>query len=109
MSRFKISRSSSVNRTTYFFCMTQPSPPWLGLQPPSSSVHATLNHKCDKALVATGVFGEDYRALLRRSRVVFNRSLHGEENQRVAEAASCGALVLQERGNPEMEGHWLDG
>ncbi len=62
-----------------------------------------------KVVIATGVFGDDYRRLLLRARIVFNRSLHGEENQRVAEAASHGCLVLQERGNPEMRGVWEDG
>ncbi len=62
-----------------------------------------------KVMIATGVFGDDYRRLLLRARIVFNRSLHGEENQRVAEAASHGCLVLQERGNAEMAGAWRDG
>ncbi len=52
--------------------------------------------------IATGVFGEAYRALLRRSRIVFNRSIRGELNQRVAEAVSSGALLFQERGNAEV-------
>jgi GT2 family glycosyltransferase/predicted O-methyltransferase YrrM/predicted Zn-dependent protease len=51
--------------------------------------------------IAQGVFGEDYRSLLRRARVVFNRSTRGEANRRLFEAAASGALVLQETGNRE--------
>src|SRR5262249_14205976 len=49
-----------------------------------------------RVVIQTGVFGDDYRALLARSRVVFNRSIRGECNQRVFEAAAAGALLFQE-------------
>lgn len=52
--------------------------------------------------IRTGPRGEEYRRLLRRARLVFNRSVRGELNQRVAEAVSCGALLLQEAGNAEV-------
>jgi hypothetical protein len=52
-------------------------------------------------VIAQGVFGDEYRALLRRARVVFNRSARGEANRRLFEAAACGALVFQEAGNRE--------
>jgi glycosyltransferase involved in cell wall biosynthesis/tetratricopeptide (TPR) repeat protein len=48
------------------------------------------------------VFGDEYRALLRRARVVFNRSIRGECNQRVFECLASGALLFQERGNAEV-------
>jgi glycosyltransferase involved in cell wall biosynthesis/tetratricopeptide (TPR) repeat protein len=54
-------------------------------------------------VIRTGVFGEEYRALLRRSRIVFNRSVRGECNQRAFEAACGGALLLQEAENQEIE------
>ena len=57
--------------------------------------------------IATGVFGSDYRALLRRSRIVFNRSIRGECNKRAFEAATCGALLLQEAQNSEVR-QWFD-
>jgi GT2 family glycosyltransferase/tetratricopeptide (TPR) repeat protein len=50
----------------------------------------------------TGVFGEDYRRLLGRARIVFNRSIRGECNQRVAEVLSAGALLFQEADNLEV-------
>src|SRR5262249_33552785 len=53
-------------------------------------------------VLATGVFGPRYRELLARSRVVFNRSIRGECNQRVFEAAASGCLLFQEAGNPEV-------
>ena len=59
--------------------------------------------------IATGVHGEDYRRLLLRSRIAFDRSLRGEWNQRVGEACSCGALLFAERGNAEMAAEWLHG
>lgn len=52
--------------------------------------------------IATGVFGAAYRDLMRRSRIVFNRSIRGESNQRVAETIAAGALLFQERGNSEV-------
>jgi GT2 family glycosyltransferase/tetratricopeptide (TPR) repeat protein len=58
-----------------------------------------------RVAIHTGVFGAEYRALLSRSRVVFNRSLHGECNKRVIEAAAAGALLFQEVGNREIGGY----
>lgn len=52
--------------------------------------------------IATGVIGAEYRALLRRAKMVFNRSLRGECNQRVGEAVAAGALLLQESSNREV-------
>ena len=53
-------------------------------------------------VIRTGVFGDDYRALLRRAKIVFNRGIRGECNQRVFEAAAAGALLFQESGNREV-------
>lgn len=53
-------------------------------------------------VIATGVFGEDYRRLLDRSRIVFNRGIRGECNHRTFEAAVGGALLLQEEDNREV-------
>jgi tetratricopeptide (TPR) repeat protein len=47
------------------------------------------------------VFGADYRALVRRAKIVFNRSIRGECNLRAVEAASGGAVLLQEADNGE--------
>jgi hypothetical protein len=54
-----------------------------------------------KVVIAGGVFGADYRALLARARVVFNRSIRGECNLRAFEAAAAGALLFQEAENRE--------
>jgi SAM-dependent methyltransferase len=59
--------------------------------------------------VAQGVHGEEYRKLLLRSRIVFNRSVRGEWNLRVGEACSCGALLFSEAGNAEMAPVWKHG
>ena len=52
--------------------------------------------------IHTGVFGADYRRLLGRARIVFNRSIRGECNRRVFEAVASGALLFQEAGNREV-------
>jgi GT2 family glycosyltransferase/predicted Zn-dependent protease len=63
---------------------------------------------CRSVVLASGVFGEDYRALMRRAKVAFNRSARGECNMRAFEAAACGALLLQERGNREVGDYFED-
>jgi glycosyltransferase involved in cell wall biosynthesis/tetratricopeptide (TPR) repeat protein len=55
-----------------------------------------------RVVIATGVFGADYRALLRRAKLVFNRSIRGECNKRALEAAAGGAILLQESDNEEV-------
>jgi GT2 family glycosyltransferase/Flp pilus assembly protein TadD len=62
-----------------------------------------------RVLIAQGVNGEEYRQLLLRSRVAFNRSVKGEWNLRVCEACSCGALLFQEAGHREMASGWAHG
>src|SRR5262249_54218948 len=57
--------------------------------------------------IAAGVFGEDYRKLLRRSKIAFNRSIRSECNKRSFEAPACGALLFQESENREIR-DWLD-
>ena len=61
-----------------------------------------------RVVIAARVFGEDYRALLRRGRIVFNRSARGECNQRTLEATACGALLFQERDNAAVAAHFRD-
>jgi glycosyltransferase involved in cell wall biosynthesis/tetratricopeptide (TPR) repeat protein len=56
-----------------------------------------------KVVITQGIHGDDYRDLLRRSRIVFNRSIRGECNRRVFEACAAGALLLNEAGNAEVE------
>lgn len=53
-------------------------------------------------VIRAGVFGEEYRQLLGRSRIVFNRAVRGECNMRVSEAVAAGALLFQEAGNREV-------
>jgi RNA polymerase sigma factor (sigma-70 family) len=61
-----------------------------------------------RVVLATGAFGAEYRRLLRRARVVFNRSIRGECNRRAFEAAAAGALLFQEAGNREVEDYFRD-
>jgi GT2 family glycosyltransferase/Flp pilus assembly protein TadD len=62
-----------------------------------------------KVEIHSGVFGPDYRALLDRARIVFNRSIRGECNKRVFEAISRGTLLFMERGNAEVAALFRDG
>src|SRR5207249_9550705 len=58
--------------------------------------------------IHTGVFGKEYRQLLWRARIAFNRSIRGEANRRVFEAAAAGALLFQEHGNLETPQFFQD-
>jgi GT2 family glycosyltransferase/predicted Zn-dependent protease len=53
-------------------------------------------------VLRTGSAEHDHRPLLRRAKIVFNRSVHGECNQRVFEATGAGAVLFQEAGNREV-------
>src|SRR5262249_13413668 len=57
----------------------------------------------------TLVYGDEYRTLLARARIGFNRSIQGECNQRALEAAAAGALLFQEAGNREVPAFFHDG
>jgi GT2 family glycosyltransferase/Flp pilus assembly protein TadD len=61
-----------------------------------------------RVVLTTGVFGTEYRQLLRRARVVFNRSIRGECNRRTFEAAAAGALLFQEADNREITAYFRD-
>ncbi len=61
-----------------------------------------------KVVLATNVFGEDYRNLLARSRIVFNRGIRGEWNLGVGEVLASGALLFQEADNREIPLHLKD-
>jgi len=61
-----------------------------------------------RVLVTGGVFGDAYRALLARARIVFNRSIRGECNRRALEATASGALLFQEAGNREVAAYFQD-
>jgi glycosyltransferase involved in cell wall biosynthesis len=61
-----------------------------------------------RVLIRTGVHGAPYRALLRRARIVFNRSIRGECNMRVFEATAAGALLFQEAENLETPAVFAD-
>ncbi len=52
--------------------------------------------------ICSGVFGDDYRRLLERSRIVFNRSIRDECNMRVFETLATGGLLFQEESNAEV-------
>ena len=43
-------------------------------------------HRC--VVIKQGVFGDEYRKLLSRARIVFNRSIRGECSKRMFEGAS---------------------
>jgi tetratricopeptide (TPR) repeat protein len=59
-------------------------------------------------VITTGAFGDSYRDLLSRARIVFNRSIRGECNLRTFEAAAAGALLFQETDNREVHDYFRD-
>jgi glycosyltransferase involved in cell wall biosynthesis/Flp pilus assembly protein TadD len=59
-------------------------------------------------VIRTNVYGVEYRRLLCRSRVVFNRGIRRECNMRTFEAAAAGCLLFQEAGNLEVPAYFQD-
>ncbi len=55
-----------------------------------------------KVVIATGVYGSEYTALMNRAKIVFNHSIRGEANMRAFEGPACGALTFNEIGNTEL-------
>lgn len=62
-----------------------------------------------RVLVRAGVYGEAYASLLRRARIVWNRSIRGELNMRAYEATASGALLFLEAENREVGELFRDG
>ncbi len=58
--------------------------------------------------IRTGLFGEPYRRLLNRARIVFQFSARGKAGRRSFEAANAGALIFQEEGNRELSAFFRD-
>lgn len=52
--------------------------------------------------IHSSVYGDEYRRLHERAKVVFNHSVRGEANMRSFEAAVAGACVLNERDNDTL-------
>jgi GT2 family glycosyltransferase/Flp pilus assembly protein TadD len=61
-----------------------------------------------RVAIHTGVFDDDYRRLLARARIVFNRGIRGECNRRAFEATALGALLFQEAENREVPNYFRD-
>jgi Glycosyl transferases group 1 len=57
-------------------------------------------------VLATRTFGNEYRDLLGRSKIAFNRSIRGECNKRTFESPAMGCLLFQEAENSEVR-EWL--
>jgi glycosyltransferase involved in cell wall biosynthesis len=55
-----------------------------------------------KVVLRAGLFGDSYRRLLSRSRIVFHASSKHKVGARAFEAAAAGALIFQERDNREL-------
>jgi tetratricopeptide (TPR) repeat protein len=60
-------------------------------------------------LIHTAASRPEYLELLGRSRILFNRSVRGECNLRVFEAAATGALLFQEAENAEVQQYLCGG
>ncbi|MFO0809264.1 MAG: glycosyltransferase [Gemmataceae bacterium] len=55
-----------------------------------------------RIVVTSGVSDDEYRSLLRRSRIVVNHSGRGGYNQRTFEALAAGTVLFQEETNVEV-------
>jgi hypothetical protein len=62
-----------------------------------------------RVVVTSGVYGDAYGELLRRARMVWNRSVRGELNMRAYEGPAAGALLLMETENAEVRDVYADG
>jgi|GEM_PF-1011742 len=60
-------------------------------------------------VIRQGVYGAEYRELLSRARIVFNRSVRGECNKRAIESAILGCLLLEETDNREGRRYFSEG
>ena len=60
-------------------------------------------------MVGTGIFNDDYRAILNRSKIGFNRTIKGEMNLRAFEVPACGALLFIEEENREVRDFLIPG
>lgn len=74
--------------------------PWLGRL-------ARLSRRW-RVVLRAGVFGDSYRHLLSRSRIVFHASNRHKVGPRAFEAAAAGALILQEHDNRELPNYFRD-
>lgn len=61
-----------------------------------------------RVVLRAGVFGDSYRHLLARSRIVFHASNRHKVGPRAFEAAAAGALIFQERDNRELHDYFRD-
>jgi glycosyltransferase involved in cell wall biosynthesis len=61
-----------------------------------------------KVVLRAGTFGDSYRRLLARSRIVFHASNKHKVGARAFEAAAAGALIFQERDNHELPDYFRD-
>jgi GT2 family glycosyltransferase/tetratricopeptide (TPR) repeat protein len=59
--------------------------------------------------ITNNAWGDEYRQLLSRAKIVFNHSVRGEVNLRVFESMACGALAFLEAANAEAREHFTDG
>jgi glycosyltransferase involved in cell wall biosynthesis/Flp pilus assembly protein TadD/predicted O-methyltransferase YrrM len=62
-----------------------------------------------KVHITSGPRHDDYRALLRQSKIVFNRSIRSEWNRRNGEAIGSKCLLFSEAGNSEVPALLRDG
>ena len=69
---------------------------------------ALLNSKYNIQLLSN-IFGEEYPILYNQAKIIFNRSIRGEMNQRSFEATANGALLFFEEENLEIRDFLIPG
>jgi GT2 family glycosyltransferase/tetratricopeptide (TPR) repeat protein len=61
-----------------------------------------------RVAIHAGVFGDSYRKLLSRARIVFNQVAQPRCSRRVFEAAAAGALLFEDAANPATAAYFGD-
>jgi hypothetical protein len=61
-----------------------------------------------RVAIRAGVFGDSYRKLLARTRIVFQHSARHKCGCRAFEAAAAGALIFQEQDNRDLPAYFRD-
>lgn len=56
-----------------------------------------------KVQILTNIFGDEYVQIYNQAKIIFNRSIRGEMNERAYEAPANGALLLYEEENLEIK------
>lgn len=61
-----------------------------------------------KVFIGRNIYGDEYKKIMARAKIVFNRSIRGEMNMRVFEALASRSLLFMEESNLEIRKFFID-